>query len=111
MRKYNLPKETKKSCLKTVERYFTGENTGTYHRQISHHITNALDIALKDCVDPHKTNLKNAIIDSCIKAKKFNFHNQNLPMAKSTFYNKRNRFLYEVVLSTEIIATHKMEGK
>ena len=53
--------------------------------------------------DAEREKIREAVKDSCIEGRYFKFEYRNLPVSKAAFYRRRNKFLYEVAVSTEFL--------
>lgn len=62
-----------------------------------------LRVALDIPDDAQREKIRRAVCDSCLEGRHFVFEHRNLCVSKATFYRKRNKFLYDVAISTEFL--------
>ena len=98
--RYKLPYDVKLCCIGLVRGYtrrLEAESLSCTEEKIQKAIEQAAVCIGTDMGnDTLRELLRNQIFESCIEGRKYCFEYSALPMSRSTFYERRRKFLFEI---------------
>lgn len=105
--RYKLPYDVKLCCIGFVRGYarrLEAESLSCTEEKIQVAIEQAAVCIGADCGDELlRRRLREQIFESCIEGRRYCFDYGALPMSRSTFYERRRKFLYDIAIYLQLI--------
>ncbi len=105
--RYKLPYDVKLCCIGFVRGYarrLEAESLNCAEEKIQVAIEQAAVCIGVDCDSEQlRTQLREQIFESCIEGRRYHFEYSALPMSRSTFYERRRRFLHDIAEYLQLI--------